>query len=163
MAKPAPDLHIPSANSIVQVSIIDTTTHIGGIPNGLFMVPPIPGYEYLNCPSYSFLIEHSSGRKILFDLGVRKDWDNLAPKVFNRLKESDWDIRVPKDVREILEEEGIDPGTVDGIVWRFDDPVSHSMIVFRISYGDQYKADIIPVIFILIILAILRDSRKKPI
>ncbi|MCJ1289500.1 hypothetical protein MMC34_001033 [Xylographa carneopallida] len=117
MAKPAPDLHIPSANSIVQVSIIDTTTHIGGIPNGLFMVPPIPGYEYLNCPSYSFLIEHSSGRKILFDLGVRKDWDNLAPKVFNRLKESDWDIRVPKDVREILEEEGIDPGTVDGIVW----------------------------------------------
>ncbi|MCJ1281369.1 hypothetical protein MMC26_000688 [Xylographa opegraphella] len=117
MAHSAPDLHIPSTDSIVQVSIIDTTTHIGAIPNGLFMVPNIPGYEYLNCPSYSFLIEHSSGRKILFDLGIRKDWENLAPKVFYRLRDSKWDIRASKDVREILEDEGFDPGTIDGIIW----------------------------------------------
>jgi len=127
MAQSAPDLQIPSTNSTVQVSIIDTTTHIGAIPNGLFMVPAIPGYEYLNCPSYSFLIEHSSGRKILFDLGVRKDWDNLAPKVFHRLRDSKWDIRVPKDVRQILEEQGVDPGTIYGIVRRFDDPLPYFM------------------------------------
>ena len=143
MAKSAPDLRIPSANSAVQVSIIDTTTHIGAIPNGLFMVPNIPGFEYLNCPSYSFLIEHSSGRKILFDLGVRKDWGHLAPKVYHRLKDSKWDIRVPKDVREILEEEGIDPGTIDGIVWRFDDPVSCSIIASHPNYSDQYEADML--------------------
>ncbi|MCJ1399609.1 hypothetical protein MMC11_002811 [Xylographa trunciseda] len=116
MAKPAPDLQIPSSSSTVQVSIIDTTTHIGLIPS-VFVEPSIPGYDTLNCPAYSFLIEHSSGRKILFDLGVRKDWNNLAPEVYHRLQASNWDIQVPKDVREILEDEGVDPGAIDGIVW----------------------------------------------
>ena len=119
MANSAPDLHIPSSKATVKVSIIDTTTHIDGVLSGAIIEPGIPGYEHLNCPSYSFLIEHSSGRKILFDLGIRKDWDNLAPKVFNRLKASGWDIKVAKDVREILEEGGVDPNGIDGIVWRY--------------------------------------------
>ena len=74
MIESAPDLRIPTSNTIVQVSIIDTTSFVGMIPTEVFMEGKIPGFDYLHAPAYSFLIEHPSGRKALFDLGVRKDW-----------------------------------------------------------------------------------------
>ncbi|MCJ1476955.1 hypothetical protein MMC13_005625 [Lambiella insularis] len=117
MAKPAPDLRIPSSNATVQVSIIDTTSYIRGIPGSDFLENSMPGFDGLNCPAYSFLIEHSSGSKLLFDLGIRKNWDDLPPKVVDRLKGSGWDITVQKDVDEILSEQGVEPKEINGIVW----------------------------------------------
>lgn len=67
-----------------------------------------------------FLIEHPSGRKLLYDLGCRKDWENLPPVlglkalveggVVNKLE-------VGKNVAEILVEGGVDLRGIEGIVW----------------------------------------------
>ena len=119
MAIPAPDLHIPISKAVVQVSIIDTTARIDGIPTDGFLLPNVTGYDYLSCPAFSFIIEHSAGKKVLFDLGVRKDWENFSPALYKRLTSYSWQIVVQKDVRDILEEEKIDLQEIDAIIWRF--------------------------------------------
>jgi hypothetical protein len=82
--KAAPELNLPTGSS-VRVSIINTTTDIQG-PTAHFMKPEIKGHEFLRAPAYSFLIEHPpSGRKFVFDMGVRKDWNNFAPAILRIL------------------------------------------------------------------------------
>ena len=119
MVTQAPDLHIPASDAVVQVSIIDTTARIDGIPTDGFLVPKITGYDYLSCPAFSFIIEHSAGTKVLFDLGVRKDWKNFSPSLYKRITSYGWQIVVQKDVRDILEEQNIDLQKIDAIIWRF--------------------------------------------
>jgi hypothetical protein len=70
---PAPPLNIPSSSSQVRVQLIDTTSKITGVPLAPFLEPPIKGHETLDCPAFAFLVTHESGRRVLFDLGVRKD------------------------------------------------------------------------------------------
>jgi glyoxylase-like metal-dependent hydrolase (beta-lactamase superfamily II) len=113
----APDLKIPPSSSTVKVQIIDTTSHIAGIDVTTFFTPVIPGYTEINCPSYSFLISHPSGRKLLFDLGVRKDYENLAPRITERMKAGNWKVTVQKGVRELLEEHGIKGESIEAIIW----------------------------------------------
>ena len=110
-------LNIPPSSTAVAVSIIDSTTHIR-IPSSLCFQPPIKGFENLECLAFSFLIQHPSGRNLLFDLGVRKDWQNLAPKVSNRLRTNGWFISVEKEVVDILGDHGVKRKSIEGIVWR---------------------------------------------
>lgn len=118
-AKSPPRLNIPHSDVTVKVSIIDTTSHIAGIPTNIFVQPPIKGYDCLDCPAYSFLIEHPSGKRLLFDLGVRKDWENLAPRVVEHIRKGGWKVEVEKDVAEILRENRVQPESIDAIVWRY--------------------------------------------
>ncbi|KAF3767971.1 Metallo-hydrolase/oxidoreductase [Cryphonectria parasitica EP155] len=117
MAKSAPKFEIEPSSATVDVRIIDTTSWIGGIPTKVFFTPVTKGYDTLECPAYSFLIEHPSGRKLLFDLGVRKDWENLCPVTVDMIKNLEAKITVQKDVREILEDNGISASSIEGIVW----------------------------------------------
>lgn len=114
--KMAPSIEIPAGNS-VNVSIIDCTVSLRA-PLALFMGPVIPGLEVMSAPCLSFLIEHSGGRKLLFDLGLRKDWQNLPPAVLG-LVQPPWKLEVQKNVAEILQENGVDVagGAIDGIIW----------------------------------------------
>ncbi len=115
---PAP-INIPSSEATVNVHIIDTTSRIKNIPSSLFVEPPIKGLDYLDCPAFSFLIENPGGRKVLFDLGVRKDWKNLAPRIADRIRGGGWQITVEKDVAEILREGGVKLGDIEAIIWRW--------------------------------------------
>lgn len=117
MAVAAPDLHIPSSSTTVSVRIINTTARITNIPFDYFTTPHIKGLDTLSCPAYSFLIEHPSSRKLLFDLGVRRDHENLPPVIANRMREEKWGCETQKDVREILEENGVCPDDIEGIIW----------------------------------------------
>lgn len=113
----APDLHIPSSSTSVSVRIIDTTSHISGIPLALFVQPEIKGFTAISCPAYSFLIEHPSGRKLLFDLGVRKDAENLAPRIVDRIKGGGWEVTVKQGIREQLEANGVRGKDIEAIIW----------------------------------------------
>lgn len=114
-----PSLDIPSSMSTVVVHIIDSTSRLQGIPTAIFMEPSIKGFEELRCPAYSFLIEHpDDGRKLLFDLGVRKDWENLAPTIQKNISHWNAKVIVEKGVAEILEEGGVGPQEVEAIIWR---------------------------------------------
>ena len=118
--KPVPTLNIPPSDTACKVSIIDSTAFIKGIPLGLLTTPMIKGADFLDCPSFAFLVEHPSGRKVLFDLGVRKDWEHLAPGIVQFLKTNGWGIDVKKNVAEILEENGVKLDSIEAIVWRYE-------------------------------------------
>lgn len=52
-------------------------------------MPSIPELEFAIAPSLSFLIEHEAlGQRILFDLGVRQDWEKGSPAVVNMIQGS---------------------------------------------------------------------------
>jgi hypothetical protein len=79
--KPVPDLKLPSSNNTCTVRVIDTTANGKG-PAKLILSPHIPGHDNLEFPCFSFLISHEEKKKhVLFDIGIRKDYWNLAPVV----------------------------------------------------------------------------------
>ncbi len=84
---------------------------------GPLLQPDYAGKPDLEGPCLAFLIERPSRKPVLFDLGIRKDWEKLPsyPK-WVRLK---WYINVEKDVATILKENGVDVdgGAIDSIVW----------------------------------------------
>ncbi|KAL2818614.1 beta-lactamase-like protein [Aspergillus granulosus] len=83
-----------------------------------FMTPQVPGLDtFARNPAFSFLIEHSSGRKLVFDLGIRKDWQNYAPKIAEYVPTTGYKIEVTHNVADILEEQGIKPKEVEAVIW----------------------------------------------
>ncbi|PQE09711.1 metallo-beta-lactamase superfamily protein [Rutstroemia sp. NJR-2017a BBW] len=156
MSKPAPDLHIPSSPSTVQVQIINTTSQLTSIPLALFLYPPIPTHTHLTCPSYSFLITHptSPQKSVLFDLGVRTDWKNLAPSVVDPMVANNWGISAEKDMPTILTEQDIPLSSISAVIWshhHFDHtgnpalfPPSTALVVgpgFKSAYLPGYPAN----------------------
>ncbi|KAH6988495.1 beta-lactamase-like protein [Ilyonectria destructans] len=110
-----PPFRVPASAEVVGVRILDTDTRIVA---PLDMVDrTIKGNESLDCPTYPFLIEHKSGRKILFDLGVRKDLENMAPVIRDYFSKSDTTATIKKGVRELLEEHNVSGKDIEAIVW----------------------------------------------
>ncbi|RAK78967.1 MBL fold metallo-hydrolase [Aspergillus fijiensis CBS 313.89] len=113
---PQIDLNIPASGNTVEVSIIDTTARIHG-PPGIFLTPEVGGFKDLNTGAYAFMVENKSqNKRVLFDLGIRKDWENLAKPLYDRLKAM-FSITIEKDVAEILTDHGIALETIDAIIW----------------------------------------------
>ena len=82
------------------------------------MTPPVPGLEkFETSPSLSFLLEHPSGRKLVFDLGIRKDYNNYSPKIAAYIPTTKYDIKVSKNVVDILEDHGIPGKEIEAIIW----------------------------------------------
>ncbi|KIW30535.1 uncharacterized protein PV07_06274 [Cladophialophora immunda] len=143
----APLLNIPSG-ATVSVKIIDATTTIK-VPLSLQMGPKIIGHDNLFCPAYSFLVEHPSGRKLLYDLGTRKDLENLSPSIVSMMSAPGWDFKVEKDVAEILEANGVSTESIEAVIWshwHFDHignmetfPSSVNLIV-----GPGFKSGLLP-------------------
>lgn len=67
-----------------------------------FLQPDYAGHPDLTGPSFSFLVEHPSHKTILFDLGVRHDWQRLPS--YPKFRRMAWGITVQKDIARILEE-----------------------------------------------------------
>lgn len=119
-----PSLNVPSSNITVDVSIIDTTTCVNGLPVSAFMEPQIPGEQVItNGVAYAFLVKRKSKDKpsqydtLIFDLGTRKDFENGPKVIVDQAKESGFTMSVEKDVKTTLEEHGEDINHVGGIVW----------------------------------------------
>ena len=119
ISKPPPSLNIPDSKSVVNVHIINSTSRMKGIPYSLFMTPSYKGLDTLDAPAFSFLIEHqSSGRKLLFDLGVRKDWENMPSTIVKRIEDGGFTVTVEKGIAEILQAGGVAPKDIEAIIWR---------------------------------------------
>lgn len=114
----APALTLPPGAS-VKVQIIDSTSEIRCLVS-LFMGPYILGHDLLIAPAFVFLVEQSSsGRKVLFDAGLRKDWENLPPAIQSIISTPGWKLDVQKGVGEILQENGVDvaAGAIEAVFW----------------------------------------------
>lgn len=89
------------------------------LPAKQFLYPNIEGHERLRIPSYSFLITHPSKGRVLFDLSLRKDIQNLAPVTANRINNPSvgWKVAVPQDVPDTLVANGIELQGIQSIFW----------------------------------------------
>ncbi|KAJ8110962.1 hypothetical protein OPT61_g6328 [Boeremia exigua] len=117
----APSLEIPFSKRTVEVCIIDTTTKVNGLPASAFMTPSIPGYQIIRdgC-EYAFVIKHTGSDKIdtlIFDLGVRKDFENSPPVIVEQSANLGLSFSVESDVASTLVEHGQDLDGVDAIIW----------------------------------------------
>ncbi|KAL4932479.1 uncharacterized protein BDV17DRAFT_287994 [Aspergillus undulatus] len=83
-----------------------------------FMGPLVPGLNiFERNPAFSFLLKHSSGRKLVFDLGIRKDYQNYAPRIANYIPTTGYKIEVEQNVAEVLVEHGVRLGDIEGVIW----------------------------------------------
>ncbi len=74
----------------------------------------------MNITNFAFLIEHN-GQKLLFDLGVRKDWEaSSPPSLVGPMKLSGWNVEVEKNVSETLQDNGTSLDSIDAIIWRYE-------------------------------------------
>ncbi len=99
-------MSFPQSDSTVRVRMIDTTA-VMTVKAQSFVEPALKGHELLNLTAVAFLIENEAlGQRIMFDLGVRKDYWNLAPNIQKRLGGVIPSLKVDRGVPEILEEGG---------------------------------------------------------
>ena len=79
-------------------------------------------YEVITCPSLSFILQHSTlNKRIVFDLGIRRDVGAYPPAVLDSIKERDDDkpgIRAwpGQAVDESLIKGGASPDQIDAVI-----------------------------------------------
>ncbi|CAF9936264.1 MAG: hypothetical protein HETSPECPRED_010279 [Heterodermia speciosa] len=116
--KPPPSLHIPDSPSTVDVRVIDTNTLIYLKPS-LFWQPSLPNFDGIDAPIYCFLISHND-HHIIFDLGVRPDWENSAPKTVSIIKAATV-VTPGTDVASTLDSDSsglnIRSKDIDAVIW----------------------------------------------
>jgi hypothetical protein len=118
MAPFPPLFEVPSGQHTVSVKLI-CAANFGPATMCRFVTPPVPGLEKKRAsPSLSFLLEHPSGRRLVWDLGIRKDYTNYAPKIANYIPTTNYDMDVTKNVVDILAEGGVAPASVEAVIWR---------------------------------------------
>ena len=111
-------VEIPPGKDTISVKLINPV-NFGPSIIKRFMTPRVPGLEtFKSSPSLSFLLEHPSGRKLVWDLGIRKDYANYSPKIAQYIPTTGYDIQVTRNVVDILEEHGIAPEDVEAVIWR---------------------------------------------
>lgn len=104
--------NFPASQHTVHVRLINTTA-VMTVKAESFVKPAQKGHELLNLTCAAFLIEHeASNRKIMFDLGVRKDYWNLPPIIQKRLGLVIPSLRVDTDTPTILQDKGIGLGSI---------------------------------------------------
>ncbi|KAJ7275095.1 beta-lactamase-like protein [Mycena rebaudengoi] len=116
------DLGIPASAAIVTLKAFDVAADPNrtSLPASAFLQPVLPGHENLSCPIYAFLVEHGTGataQRIMFDLGVRKDLENLAPRLAAVFKSGIAAMPVDKDIVEQLTAGDISLETIETVIW----------------------------------------------
>lgn len=115
---------IPESTNTVDVSIMNTGYRIGNIPAAVFTDPQIPSFKKFKGISYVFVLTHADSggkaRRVLSDLGARKDWENMAPHVVQATKAIGGVILEPmENVAYLLERRGIDRASIEALIWRY--------------------------------------------
>ena len=110
-------IEIPEGSVAVKVHLINPV-NFGPAQIHRFMAPAVPGLKtFETSPSHSFYIEHPSGRRLVFDLGIRKDYENYSKSVADYLPTTNYNIQVSKNVSEILEANGVEPSSIEAVIW----------------------------------------------
>ncbi|KAK5249314.1 hypothetical protein LTS03_002339 [Exophiala xenobiotica] len=114
-----PILDLPISEQTVRVRMIDPGA-VMTVKAESFIKPVHKGHELLNLTCVAFLIEHDpSGKKVMFDLGVRKDYWNLAPVIQKRLGAAIPSLRVDGDKTPevLLQKNGISLESIASVIW----------------------------------------------
>lgn len=108
---------VPSGQTTITVKLINPVTFGPSILNR-FMAPPVPGLEtFDSVPSNCFLLEHPSGRKLVWDLGIRSDYQNYSPKIAEYIPTTKYNIRRHGDVADTLSKGGTKLEQIEAVIW----------------------------------------------
>jgi hypothetical protein len=72
----------------------------------------------LECSGKSFLLEHPSGRKIVYDLGIRKDESTAVKAYREAVGGGHLSVEFGPDVSETLTQGGVDLATIEAVIVR---------------------------------------------
>lgn len=115
---PKPTFDVPPG-AVAKVSIIDSTLRLAGMSASWLTKPPIEGWEtFPTVPTWSFLIESSTGKKALFDLGAHADLTKYIPRTQENIKKNGWKVETKEHVADIVKRHGVDPKEIDSVIWR---------------------------------------------
>ncbi|KAH6664001.1 hypothetical protein F5X68DRAFT_225693 [Plectosphaerella plurivora] len=107
---------IPQSEQCCSLSMIDTTCNLT-VPAETLVQPIIPGHELMNFPTASFILTHATfRRKVLFDLGCKKDFWNLPPPIATVIDEKVPGIKADKNLCEILTDGGTDLNEIEAAI-----------------------------------------------
>lgn len=103
-----------------KVSIIDSGFRLSGLATGMLLTPSVEHFDRLpGLGSWSFLVESSTGRKVLFDLGGPADINLFPPQVADAVKQADAKVEGTKTVADVLVENGIELAQIDSVILRY--------------------------------------------
>lgn len=112
------EIELPQGETSITVKLINPV-NFGPAQIHRFMAPPVPGLEsFPTSPSLSFLLEHPTGRRLVWDLGIRKDYHNYSPSIARYLPTTKYNIQVENSVADILEDHGVSRNSIEAVVWR---------------------------------------------
>ncbi|GAB7364260.1 hypothetical protein MBLNU230_g4808t1 [Neophaeotheca triangularis] len=117
MQSSQPVVNLPESASTVDVKVINPV-NFGPARLHRFMAPSVDHLEiFPTSPSLCFLLEHNSGRKLVWDLGIRKDHENYAPSIASYLPTTGYDIQIQKNVADILEDGDVNLNDIEAVIW----------------------------------------------
>ncbi|KAF3020927.1 hypothetical protein E8E14_003880 [Neopestalotiopsis sp. 37M] len=115
----APTLDLPTSDSVVDVRVIDTKTLLAIDPSLFLKSGKTLDLQGLHAPIYCFLVS-SGTRHVVFDLGVRRDWEDYSPRVVTLIKETTT-ITSGTDVASTLDDDrhglNICANDVEAVIW----------------------------------------------
>ncbi|KAJ6584951.1 beta-lactamase-like protein [Mycena capillaripes] len=114
------ELGIPPSEATVSVKAFDIVISPSAVSMsaGMVMRPVPPGHEALSCPVFVFLVEHAlTGRRVMFDLGLRKDLENMAPTFAEAFKTGKFTVPIERDILEQLLDDGVDLNSISAVIW----------------------------------------------
>ncbi|KAL0062508.1 hypothetical protein AAF712_010642 [Marasmius tenuissimus] len=117
------EIAIPPSTSTVSVRAFDVHADTFRVPASSLVDPVLPGRQIMEpVPGFVFLIEHVDAdgrqRRLMFDLGTRKDLQGFAPKLREIVSSNSLArLDVERDVVDQLTEGGIDLKSIDTVIW----------------------------------------------
>ncbi|KAF7370279.1 Metallo-beta-lactamase superfamily protein [Mycena sanguinolenta] len=107
------DFGIPASTATVDVRVFHVANATAVNETHAFILPVLPGHDSTSFPMHAFLIEHGiSHKRLMFDLGIRKDTSNFAPSVTSLIP-GVFQVDPHKDIIELLQDGGINLTSID--------------------------------------------------
>ncbi|KAM0288458.1 hypothetical protein ACHAO9_007104 [Fusarium lateritium] len=145
-------IDIPRSKNTVDVSIMDTKAYVGPLGVEFFLKPgPVGAHKTCGAAFYCFYIHHKpSNTRLIYDLALRKDVENLSPSIRKSIEQGGWTVDVPTDIPDMLKSNNIPLESINSIVWSHHHwdhigdpslfPSTTSLIV-----GSGFKKEFLPV------------------
>ncbi|KAJ7830749.1 hypothetical protein B0H14DRAFT_3143442 [Mycena olivaceomarginata] len=109
---------IPASKATVDVRVFNVANMTLLNETHAFILPVVPGHESAPFPMYSFLVEHrASQKRLMFDLGIRKDPENTPPAISVALASGFAQLEPYKEIAVLLQDGGINLTSIDAVIW----------------------------------------------
>jgi beta-lactamase superfamily II metal-dependent hydrolase len=111
---------VPPSSSTVTVKAFNSIARNPNntLPAAFFVFPVLPGTENMDGDLLAFLIENPSKQtRVMFDIGIRKDVQNLTPSVLQLISDHGFKLDVEDDIPTQLKKGNISLETIEAVIW----------------------------------------------